>query len=151
VEPAKAKHDRHLRLITTSPDDDTLFTLSDLVPAPSPPATKSKKKQPDAPHTASKTSEEILASLPPPLVYIAQQQILRGVFGGGIVGNVKAVTTARRLIYEAVKQEKLRDDWEQIVASAGPMSNTGGNVVRKKAKRGAEWDMLVCTNCKGPV
>jgi hypothetical protein len=150
VEPAKSKHDRHLRLITTSPDDDTVFTLSDLVPTPSAPVTKTRKKKTDVPDPTPKTSEEILASLPIALIQIAQQQIVRGVFGGGLVGNVKAVTTARRLVYEAVQEENLRDDWEEIIASAGPMSNTGG-VVRKKAKKGEEWDMLVCTNCKGPV
>lgn len=147
VESPKTKSDRHLRLITTSPDDDEIFTLTDLVPTPAPPTTKSKKA-PNIP--PPKASDELLATLPTALVCIAQQQIVRGVFGGGLVGNVKAVTVARRLIYEAIQEGFLRGDWEEVIADAGPMTNTGGNVA-KKAKKGANWDMLVCTKCKGPV
>ncbi|KAG5338699.1 hypothetical protein C0989_006564 [Termitomyces sp. Mn162] len=69
--------------------------------------------------------ELLLASLPPDLVQIAEQPIVRGAawHTGGLSGNLGAVVRARRIVYKAVlgggwnseEEEYALDGWEEKV------------------------------------
>ncbi|KAF8062338.1 hypothetical protein FPV67DRAFT_1702791 [Lyophyllum atratum] len=63
-------------------------------------------------------SSTLLASLPPDLVLIASQPIVRGAAfpAGGVSGNVGGVVRARRMVYKAVGGgEEVPEDWEGVL------------------------------------
>lgn len=89
------------------PDTDEKLVIEDLVD--SRPCRKRRK--------GSKTSiSDVLEEFPVELVKAAQQQIIKGVQAGGVVGNVKAVVAARQLIYHTLLDgSDLPTDWEDKV------------------------------------
>jgi hypothetical protein len=83
---------------------------------------------------------KLLAALPPELVSIAQQPIVKGHGAGGVVGNVRAVTAARRMVYRAISGEGFVPyDWQQRVA--GPA--LGRDI--------SAFPPLLCPQCQGPI
>ncbi|THH12565.1 hypothetical protein EW146_g7572 [Bondarzewia mesenterica] len=80
----------HLRNVLCSSADSDLPVI--IPPRHSPKNSRAKKPVPN-----------ILASLPPELIQLAQQQIIKGCSPYGIVGNAKNVIEARRLVYLNVK------------------------------------------------
>lgn len=65
--------------------------------------------------------QDPLAYFPAELVAVANQQILRGIQGTGIVGNIASVVAARQFIYRALtKDESIPSDWETRVDTSIP-------------------------------
>lgn len=114
---AKSKEpleDRELRLLSSSPDIDGAFALTDLVN--SQPMRKKRRIGMKSKKAAvlALSVEDLLAPLPINLVKIAQQPIVKGAafVSGGVVGNVSQVVRARRLVYEVIAGRPLPEDWE---------------------------------------
>jgi hypothetical protein len=115
---------RDHRLLTSSPDTDDIFELSSLS---------------DDRSMTPPPLDELLSTLPADLVKVAQQPIIKGINSGGVVGNVKSVVTARKMIYEALKTDSSipfnwADDLETIPASLT-----------------RNLPALLCPKCHGPV
>ena len=92
-------------------------------------------------HLASKESEQDpLAGFPPLLVAAAEQQIVKGTQGGGIVGNIAVVSAARQLIFKTLSEGGvIPDDWETTVdvSAAFPEIDDLPN--------------CICPNCYSPI
>lgn len=57
-----------------------------------------------------------LAVFPPELVDVAEQPIVRGILGGGIVGNIASVVAARQLIFKVLTNNtSIPDGWEECI------------------------------------
>lgn len=149
-----ASGDRDLQLLTCWPDTDEALTLGELAPAPRSPIKKRRKSNDKDTTVQQRTDEDILASLPPNLVKIASQPIVRGAafVKGGIVGNMKAVVKARRIVYEAVRDGiEVADDWSQEV---GKVSNAVVDPgILGAGGRGKKIVLitLLCPNCKSLI
>ncbi|KAG1721463.1 hypothetical protein EDB19DRAFT_1772800 [Suillus lakei] len=89
------------------PDTDEKLSIEDLVG--SQPCRKRRKG-----HKSS--ISDPLEQFPEELVRVAQQQIMKGRQAGGVVGNVRAVVAARRLIYRGLLDgSALPTDWKDKV------------------------------------
>jgi hypothetical protein len=92
------------KFIESWPDTDENLSIEDL--ASSRPCRKRRK----GPETSI---SDPLEQFPEELVKAAQQQIVKGVQAGGVVGNVKAVVAARQLIYRSLLDgSSLPTDWK---------------------------------------
>lgn len=104
---------REDRLLASSPDSDEPFPLASYQASPG------KRKR-----GGGKGKEAVRSSpldaLPEELLRVARLPITKGVRAGGLVGNVRSVVTARRLVYAALENHGiLPEDWEdQIVSKA---------------------------------
>ena len=97
------------------------------------------------PEVSTPDPEAALSSLPTNLVTLAQQPIVKsGTAGvGGMVGNVRPVIQARRLVYDAVTNGgTLSDDWEESIDA---------DVEAIIQNPGKEVPKLCCPECKGPI
>jgi hypothetical protein len=101
--------------------------------------TPTKKSRVTLP-SASPEPEELLSSFPSDLVKVAEQPIVKG-GSAGIVGNVTYVVNARRLVYDALEEGRVPEDWEDIVDVQRAVVNI----------RGKEIPALVCPDCQGPI
>jgi len=92
------------KFLESWPDTDEKLSVEDLT-IDSPPCRKRRK--------GSETSiSDPLKDFPEELVQAAQQPIVKGMGAGGVVGNVKAVVAARRLIYNTLREgSTLPTDW----------------------------------------
>ncbi|KAG1789180.1 uncharacterized protein HD556DRAFT_1399622 [Suillus plorans] len=97
---------RARKFIESWPDTDEQLSIEDLVG--SRPCRK-RRKGPES------SISDPLEELPEELVKAAQQQIVKGVQAGGVVGNVKAVVAARQLIYRSLLDGSLPTDWKDKV------------------------------------
>ncbi|KAJ8597725.1 hypothetical protein M405DRAFT_927930 [Rhizopogon salebrosus TDB-379] len=82
-----------------------------------------------------------LEEFPEELVNAAQQQIVKGVQAGGVVGNVKAVVAARHLIYQTLLEgSALPNDWMSQVDfdTAAPPQEDG-------------FPGFLCPQCQSPI
>jgi hypothetical protein len=115
---------RDLRLLAASPDTDEIFDLASLS---------------DDGSATPPPIDELLSTLPVDLVDLARQAIIKGVDSGGVVGNVKPVIKARRMIYEALKTGgSVPVDWAN-----------GIGMIPASPPR--DLPALVCPKCRGPV
>jgi hypothetical protein len=88
------------------------------------------------------TADELLTRLPPSLVTVAALPIIKGLDSGGVVGNVKAVVMARRLVYEALHEGiPVTDSW---AAQLG-LGSVEVTVEQKPIPP------LLCPKCRGPI
>ncbi|KAG6380125.1 hypothetical protein JVT61DRAFT_8212 [Boletus reticuloceps] len=101
---------REYRLLETWPDIDRTASVRDLADLGSYHPRKRQRKN----ISSSKESAcDPLADFPVQLVAVAEQQIVRGTQGGGVVGNITSVVAARQLIYRALaKGDAIPVDWE---------------------------------------
>jgi hypothetical protein len=137
--------EHHLRLLASSPDSDEEVVLGDLLARSGPP----KKKRRGRPSksidkdTITHSIEAALSNLPPDLLLVAQQQIVRGAtFGaGGVTGNVSAVVRARKIVYEALEGTSVSERWKENL-------DVDRAVYTKKAGR---VPAFVCPQCKGAI
>lgn len=90
--------------------------------------------------SASPEPEELLSALPADLVRVAEQPIIKGGHVG-IVGNVTYVVNARRLVYDALAEGRVAEDWEDIVDVERSVVRTGGKKI----------PALLCPGCQGPI
>jgi hypothetical protein len=82
-----------------------------------------------------------LEEFPEELVNVAQQQIVKGVQAGGVVGNVKAVVAARHLIYQTLLEgSALPNNWMSQVDfdTAAPPQEDG-------------FPGFLCPQCHSPI
>ncbi|KAH0831118.1 hypothetical protein J3R83DRAFT_13684 [Lanmaoa asiatica] len=87
------------------------------------PPRKRQKKD----HSASKGSgNDLLAGLPAQLIAVAEQQIVRGTRGGGVVGNIAPVVAARQLIYGTLNGGGvIPDGWETMIDTSAAFPEIG--------------------------
>jgi len=86
-----------LQLLESWPDTDAKLSVQALV-----------RRQKGSGYSIS----DPLKKFPEELVKMAQQQIVKGVQAGGVVGNVKPVVAARRMIYKVLLEgTTLPTDW----------------------------------------
>jgi hypothetical protein len=133
--------DRDLRLLACSPD-----TNSDPPTTAEPPLKKRSRGRP-AKHGVSfmATLSNLISTVPRELVELAQQPIMKGGKDGSIVGNVKSVIRARRMIYGVIGgTASLSSDWKTLVDATATSS------VRRRTRKEA-IPPLVCPKCKGPI
>ena len=138
------KHDyveetRKHRLLETWPDVDRtapVETLCDTFPG------RPRKKQ-KIHHSDSEkeSSHDPLSGIPALLVAVAEQPIIRGTQGGGVVGNIASVAAARQLIYRSLTGDgDIPDDWESKIDTSTtefPDTDTFPN--------------CMCPNCYSPI
>jgi len=88
--------------------------------------------------------EELLGALPPDLVLVAQQPIVRGAsFAlGGVAGNVGWVVRARRMVYDALDGTPVPEDWEAEIDVERAIVKIGGKTV---------LPAVVCPQCQGAI
>ncbi len=124
--------DRPLRLLLSPPDSDEPFVL------PARRSSRSKKAHPE------RTIEELLKGLPDELVRVAKQPMVKGAKypQGGIVGNITWVSRARRMVYDALCDFGVPDDWkDSIDCSKAIVKFKDRNVI----------PALICPQCRGPI
>ncbi|KAJ7701929.1 hypothetical protein B0H17DRAFT_1045131 [Mycena rosella] len=177
--PPATERDRGFLL--RDPDTGVYLELDLMSSASEPPK---KRRRPSASHGAPAPeglpaqAQALLDGLPPVLVSAAAQPIVKGgAFpAGGVVGNITAVLTARRLVFEALRDgQKVTDGWqahmpdgwqalvdvrlgEGVSATRRPRVarwSAGGGFSKGKGK--AKTDdadevlALECPGCGGPI
>jgi hypothetical protein len=163
---------RALRLLACSPDTDDKIDLESLLPITiithhesdteiEPPKKKRRGREKKIPSSPTKvvskqpsTLAQILSTLPPDLLKVAQQPLVRGgAFAvGGVAGNIGAVTRARRIVYQALEDGELPDDWEEMVfadESEDGNANVGNAIV--KLVGGKTIPPLLCPKCNSAI
>jgi len=137
-----------VHLLASSPDSDSTVILEDLIATSEPPKKRprgrpSKSQAQDDQIAAVRRAEHFLGTLPPDLVLVAQQPIVRGAaFGaGGVVGNVRMVVQARRMVYEALQGTSLSEGWVEELG------------VRRAVfmKKPGKMPVFECPQCKGAI
>jgi hypothetical protein len=121
IEPDDLKLSRPHSMVTCSPDTDHTFILPDLFNAIT-----------THPHTLDRSTmhleddlNELLTGFDilTPLLNISQQPIVKGFGFTGVVGNVRPVVEARRMIYKALGDlTPIPDSWEEEMG--GPASTS---------------------------
>ena len=159
---------RPLRLLACSPDTDDDIDLGSLIPItlsqkdesdPEPPK-KKRRSRPSKAIPASPTEAvlqqprsltEVLNTLPPDLLKVAQQPLVRGgAFAvGGVAGNIGAVTRARRIVYQALEGGEVPDDWEEMLFGEDGEANVGNAIV--KLSGGKRVPPLLCPKCNSAI
>ncbi|KDQ56822.1 hypothetical protein JAAARDRAFT_158053 [Jaapia argillacea MUCL 33604] len=138
---------RDLRLLCSNPDSDDTFEMRTLGP-------RRKRVKLDlvagstyAP-SGDRSLEEALDYLPTGLVKIAQLPIMKGVEGGGLVGNVRSVVAARRMVYEALMSVSgplaVPSNWEERVDLSEVPSS-------RRAKQLSKIPLFRCPQCQGAI
>jgi hypothetical protein len=129
--------DRDFRLLSSSPDSDADVSVTDLSAIQSQGGDQRGQPSED-PWMA--TLSEVISTLPPELSELASQPILKGGEGGSVVGNVKSVVAARRMVDNVVTgPPSLSEEWQELV-------DTAPKYWRKEA-----LPPLICPKCKGPI
>lgn len=102
---------RARKFLESWPDTDEKLTIEDLVDSrPS----RKRRKGPES------SISDPLEQFPAELINMAQQQIVKGVQAGGVVGNVRAVVAARQLIYcSLLDGSSLPTDWKNKIKVKG--------------------------------
>ncbi|KAK0498858.1 hypothetical protein EDD18DRAFT_1154132 [Armillaria luteobubalina] len=122
--------DRGLRLLLSPPDSDEPFVL---------PSSSSRLRKPRAQGIA-----KLLEGLPGELVRVAKQPMVKGAKypQGGVVGNITWVSRARKLVYDALCDLGIPEDWEEgIDPSKAIVKFKDRNVI----------PALICPQCGGPI
>lgn len=125
---------RDLRLLASSPDTDEVFDLFTLF---------SRSPEYDGTGHQPISPSGLLLRFPSDLVLIAKQPIVKGVNSGGVVGNVRTIVNARRMIYEAIESATpVPGNWscEMDVDTSLPQKGGTDNI-----------PALLCPKCRGPV
>lgn len=97
---------------------------------------------------------DTLADLPPLLLQVAQQPMLRGgAFKlGGVSGNIGFVTRARRLVYQILEGSLLPEDWEaQVFGMHGEVKLGAENAVVKIFGARKPMPLVVCPKCRSAI
>ena len=163
---------RALRFLACSPDTDDEIDLESLIPITvihknahnesdteiEPPKKKRRgrpKKILSSPTEAvlqpPRTLTQVLSTLPPDLLQVAQQPLVRGgAFAiGGVAGNIGAVTRARRIVYQVLEGEEVPDDWEEMLFGEDGKANVNNAIV--KLEGGKTLPPLLCPKCKSAI
>jgi len=161
--------DSRFRLLVSSPDSDDPFMLPVQLATTRPRQKEEKKGSTKSATTVQSITNQLgqvlletavpeplipaltlLSTFPENLIKVAQQLIVRGgqskaVDSGGIVGNVRSVVQARRLVHAALLSggEATLNGWEEKVKVDIE------DVVAKGFKKGVP--ALLCPRCKGPI
>ena len=163
---------RDLRLLACSPDTDDEVNLESLIPMTiihkdvhhesdaeiEPPKKKRRGRPKNIPSSPTevvlqqpRTLTQVLSTLPPELLQVAQQPLVRGgAFAvGGVAGNVGAVTRARRIVYQILEGGEAPDDWEEILFGEDGDANFGNAIV--KLIGGKTVPPLLCPKCNSAI
>lgn len=159
---------RALRLLACSPDTDDEIDLQSLIPITivhgsdteiEPPKKKRRGRPKNIPSTPTETVlqqphtlTEVLSTLPPELLQIAQQPLVRGgAFAvGGVAGNIGAVTRARRIVYQILEGGEVPDDWEEMLFGEDGDSNVGNAIVKLTGGK-TVIPPLLCPQCNSAI
>ncbi|KAF8557497.1 hypothetical protein OG21DRAFT_1494683 [Imleria badia] len=97
---------RNHRVLETWPDIDRTESVEELSSSFHP---RKKQKR----NCSASSARDPLADIPAELIAVAEQPIVRGTQGGGVVGNIASVVAARRLIYKAlIGDSDIPDNWK---------------------------------------
>jgi hypothetical protein len=98
-----------------------------------------------------RTLTEVLSSLPPDLLKVAQQPLVRGgAFpNGGVAGNIGAVTRARRIVYEILEGGEVADDWEDVLFCGDKEGSVDNAIVELTG--GQMVSPLICPKCTSAI
>jgi hypothetical protein len=156
---------RALRLLACSPDTDDDIDLESLIPITihrksdaeiEPPKKKRRGRPKNIPSSPTedvlqqpRTLTQVLSTLPPDLLQVAQQPLVRGgAFAvGGVAGNIGAVTRARRIVYQILEGGEVPDDWEEEMLDED--ANVGNAIV--KLIGGKTVPPLLCPKCNSAI
>ena len=163
---------RALQLLACSPDTDDEVDLESLIPITTilnnahhesdteiEPPKKKRRGRPknilsspsevvlQQPHTLI----QVLSTLPPDLLQVAQQPLVRGgAFAkGGVAGNIGAVTRARRIVYQVLEGGEVPHDWEEKLFGEDGDSNIGNAIVKLRGEETVS--PLLCPKCKSAI
>jgi len=130
------------RLLASSPDTNEPFEFPESEPLPK----RSRLKADSKRFKRLPDTDELLSSLPPDLVTVAQQPIVKG-GNAGIAGNVRSVVEARRMLYNALaiyggSSVPIPDDWEESI-------DVEGAIVKKVGRQ--KIPAFICPECQGPI
>lgn len=172
---------RALRLLACSPDTDDNVDLESLVALTmvqvsltndddasdvEKPPKKKRRGRPSKIATAEPASPvevraqpvralaDTLADLPPLLLQVAQQPMVRGAAfkPGGVSGNIGFVTRARRLVYQILEGSSLPEDWEAQVFGVHKEVELGAeNAVVKITGARKPLPLIVCPKCRSAI
>ena len=163
---------RDLRLLACSPDTDDEVNLESLIPMTiihkdvhhesdaeiEPPKKKRRGRPKNIPSSPTevvlqqpRTLTQVLSTLPPELLQVAQQPLVRGgAFAvGGVAGNIGAVTRARRIVYQILEGGEVPDNWEEMLFGEDGDSNFGNAIV--KLIGGKTVPPLLCPKCNSAI
>ncbi|KAF8153107.1 hypothetical protein B0H34DRAFT_91636 [Crassisporium funariophilum] len=167
---------RALRLLTCSPDTNDVVDLESLIPItvvptktqhdsdsepPEPPKKKRRGRPAKNPPPASPketllqqplTLSAALALLPPDLLEVAQQPLVRGgAFSvGGVSGNIGTVTRARRLVYHILEGADVPDNWEELVFGKDTGVCVANTIVKLDGGKRV-LPALICPKCQSAI
>ncbi|KJA25224.1 hypothetical protein HYPSUDRAFT_37698 [Hypholoma sublateritium FD-334 SS-4] len=97
---------------------------------------------------------DTLADLPPLLLQVAQQPMVRGAAfrPGGISGNIGFVTRARRLVYQILEGSSLPEDWEvQVFSEHGEVRLGAENAIVQISGARKPLPLVVCPKCRSAI
>ncbi|TFK52994.1 hypothetical protein OE88DRAFT_1724729 [Heliocybe sulcata] len=148
IESKVTKREREDSLLSSSPDSDEPFPVAAYqhpVPMPSP----KKGRGPGTGRGKGKSIVHVspLATLPEDLLETARLPIVKGAKVGGLVGNVRGVVAARRIVYAALEgREPVPKGWREKVID-------GCKAIREEAAYGWEDEAppLKCPQCQGAI
>ena len=160
---------RALRLLACSPDTDDEIDLQSLIPITiihkdydsdaEPPKKKRRGRGKNIPSSPietvlqqSSTVTQVLSTLPPNLLLVAQQPLVRGAAfaAGGVAGNIGAVTRARRIVYQVLEGGEVPDDWEEILFGEDGDANVGNAIVKLIGGK-TMIPPLLCPKCNSAI
>ena len=160
---------RPLRLLACSPDTNDEIDLESLIPMTvihkehgpdtEPPKKKRRGRPKNTPSSPTEavlqqphTLTEVLSTLPPELLQVAQQPLVRGgAFAvGGVAGNIGAVTRARRMVYQVLEGAELPDDWEDMLFGEEGDANVGNAIVKLIGGK-TVLPPLLCPKCNSAI
>ena len=159
---------RALRLLACSPDTDDEIDLQSLIPITiihesdteiEPPKKKRRGRPKNIPSSPTvtvlqqpRTVTQVLSTLPPDLLRIAQQPLVRGgaFSSGGVAGNIGAVTRARRIVYQILEGGEVPDDWDEMLFGEDGDSNVGNAIVKLIGGK-TVMPPLLCPKCKSAI
>jgi len=114
--------------------------------------TRTRTKQQDS---AKPSLSTILSKIPPQLLQVAQQPLVRGAAFtlGGVSGNIGFVTRARRLVYQILEgTADLTDKWEDQVFPSSTEYNHGvQNAIVKIPGSKQALPPVICPHCRSAI
>ena len=157
---------RALRLLACSPDTDDEIDLQSLIPititqesGTEPPKKKRRGRPKNIPSSPTATVlhqpltlTQVLSTLPPDLLQVAQQPLVRGgaFANGGVAGNVGAVTRARRMVYQILEGGEVPDDWEEMLFGEDGDANVANAIVKLIGGK-TVVPPLLCPKCNSAI
>ena len=159
---------RALRLLACSPDTDDEIDLQSLIPITviqdsdteiEPPKKKRRGRPKNIPSSPTetilqqpRTLTQVLSTLPPDLLQVAQQPLVRGgAFAiGGVAGNIGAVTRARRIVYQVLEGGEVPDNWEEMLFGEDGDANVGNAIVKLIGGK-TVIPPLLCPKCNSAI